>query len=149
MFVINILLSKRWRCTFPFIISFDIVKMAAAVTSRLTTAVCRQFQRFVTVSSHTQSQYATQALSKFHSCQQRYVFLADNLSSLNVNASWYPERKKHLSPITLISFHISRNLDKCMARGCSEVPWITEHSTHLVSEKDWKNFLTCHRTGVN
>ncbi|XDV35815.1 hypothetical protein PO909_005690 [Leuciscus waleckii] len=48
--------------------------MAAAITSRLTTAICRQFQRFVTVSSHTQPQYATQALYKFHSCQQRQMY---------------------------------------------------------------------------
>ncbi len=78
----------RWRCTLPFIVSFDIVKMAAAVTSRLTAAVCRQFQRVVTVSSHTQPQYATQAFSKFHSCQRRYLFLADYMSGLNVSASW-------------------------------------------------------------
>lgn len=46
-------------------------------------------------------------------------------------------------------FHICGNLDKCMTRGGSEAPWITEHSTHPVSEKDWKNSLTCRRTGVN
>lgn len=55
----------------------------------------------------------------------------------------------NISPINLNSFHISWNLGKCMTRGGSEVPWITEHSTLLVSEKDWKSFLTCQRTGVN
>ncbi|XP_073726311.1 large ribosomal subunit protein uL29m [Misgurnus anguillicaudatus] len=45
--------------------------MAAAVTCRLTTALCKQFQRVVTVSSSlTQPQYATQTLSRFQSCWQ-------------------------------------------------------------------------------
>ncbi|KAA0712908.1 39S ribosomal protein L47, mitochondrial [Triplophysa tibetana] len=45
--------------------------MAAAVTSRLSAALCRQFQRVVTVSSFTQAHYAAQTISKFQSCQQR------------------------------------------------------------------------------
>ncbi|KTG32087.1 hypothetical protein cypCar_00009208 [Cyprinus carpio] len=47
--------------------------MSAAVASRLT-AVCRQFQRVLTVSSHTQTQYATRAFSTFHSCQQSRMY---------------------------------------------------------------------------
>ncbi|XP_056315036.1 39S ribosomal protein L47, mitochondrial [Danio aesculapii] len=43
--------------------------MAAAVTSRLT-AVCRQFQRFVSVSAHSKPQYA---MFTFQPCHQRQV----------------------------------------------------------------------------
>ncbi|XP_051987089.1 39S ribosomal protein L47, mitochondrial [Xyrauchen texanus] len=46
--------------------------MAAAITCRLT-AICRQFQRVLTVSSYTQPQHATQVLSRFHSCPQRQM----------------------------------------------------------------------------